>query len=212
MVKRKAILMARVSTVEQDTERQIADLTKYAESRNLTVVGTITEKVSGALKNENRKDVQELLKRARKYEFDCVVISELSRLSRSAYQLQRIIEELTDLKISVIVQTLNIETLNEKGERTPLVDLMVAIIGQIGQMERYHIIERVKSGMAQAKRNGKHCGRPKGSKMNNENLLQRYSHVVKDLKKQISTRKVAAIHSVSLGTVMKVRKAMYAST
>jgi len=127
MDRKRALLMARVSTEEQDTQRQIDDLSRFAENRGLQIVGVIKEKISGALKNEERAGVQEMLQKARSREIDCVVIAELSRLSRSAFQLQRIIEELTDLKVSVIVQTLNIETLNEKGERTPLVDLMVAV-------------------------------------------------------------------------------------
>lgn len=75
-------------------------------------------------------------------------------------------------------------------------------------MERVQIIERVRSGMAVARAKGKHCGRPKGTLINNDRLLKKYSGVAHDLRNHISIRKVAKIHAISLGTVLKVRKVM----
>lgn len=139
-------------------------------------------------------------------EIDCVLVSELSRLSRNAFQLQKLIEELTELKVSVIVQSMNVETLNDKGERTPVVDLLISIIAQLAQMERVQLIDRVKSGMACAKAKGIHCGRPKGSEEDNKRFLSKYPKIVSGIERKLSLREIAHLNSVSVNTVQKVKK------
>ncbi|HZH71378.1 MAG TPA: hypothetical protein VFD91_02695 [Mariniphaga sp.] len=84
---------------------------------------------------------------------------------------------------------------------------MIAIIAQFAQMERSTLIERIKSGMNRAKNiEGKHCGRPKGSKIEKGKFLKKYRGVAEDLQAGISTRKVTKIHGVSVNTVLKVKK------
>lgn len=48
---------------------------------------------------------------------------------------------------------------------------------------------------------GKHCGRPRGSKVKKEKFLKNYLGVAEDLQAGISIRKVAKIHGVSVNTV-----------
>lgn len=210
MKTKRAVLLVRVSTSEQDVQRQIDDLKSYASARGLIVTKIITEKISGALKNEEREGIQQMLTLARNGEIDCIVVSELSRMSRNAFQLQRTIEELTELRVSVLIQSMNVETLNHKGERTPVVDLLIAIIAQIAQMERVQLIDRVKSGMACAKAKGIHCGRPKGTEEDSKKILSKYPKVVSGLERKLSIREIAKLNNISSGTVLKVKK--YVST
>lgn len=203
----RTLLAVRVSSTDgrQSYQRQIDDLTQYAENRGLLVIGIISEKISGATKNEHREGVQELLKKAQNKEFDKLLISELSRLGRSAFEVQKIIEELSELGISIIIQNLNIETLDSKGKRNPMVDLMLAIISQFSQMELSFLKERINSGISRAKAKGIHCGRKSGSTIPIEEMKRKYSKVILDLKGGVSIRKTARIHSISVNTVQRVK-------
>jgi DNA invertase Pin-like site-specific DNA recombinase len=202
----KAIILVRVSTEDQDYQRQISDLTTFSNSRGYEIVDVIAEKISGAKKNEEREGIQELLKRARKKEFTKLVIQEVSRLSRNCFQAQRIIEELSELNISVVVQTMGIETLDVNNKRNPLIDMMFTVSAQFSSIERSWILNRIKSGQQNAKLRGVHIGRPKGTLQSPEATLKKYSSVVRDLKNGISIRKVSVINSVSTPVILKVKK------
>jgi DNA invertase Pin-like site-specific DNA recombinase len=205
MKNNRTLLAVRVSSELQDFQRQIDDLTVYAESRGLNIIGVISEKISGATKNEHRAGVQELLKRANSKEFDKLLISELSRLGRNAFEVQKIIEELSGLGISIVIQNLNMETLDTSGKRNSMVDLMLAIISQFSQMELRFLKERINSGIAKAQANGVHCGRKVGTKVPADAMKKKYSKVILDLKGGVSIRKVAKIHSISINTVQRVK-------
>lgn len=82
------------------------------------------------------------------------------------------------------------------------------ILAEFARLERETLITRIKSGLEKAKKNGVTLGRKKGSVISNDMLLKKYRGVVKDLEHNISLRKIARIHSVSLCTILKVKKAM----
>ena len=86
--------------------------------------------------------------------------------------------------------------------------LVSDVLANVAQMEREQISERVKSGLAEAKRKGKILGRPEGTTKGKEDLLKEYKGVVKQLKEGLSIRKTAAFCGVSAATVQKVKKAM----
>jgi len=202
-------IFVRVSQERQNYERQILDLEKYATDKSLRVSEIIKEKISGAVENKKRKGIQELLEKAKMGKFATVIVSEISRLGRNAFEVQNLIEILIKMNISVFIQSLGIETLDKNGNRSPLTDLMIAIIAQFAQMERSTLIDRIKSGMNRARNvEGKHCGRPKGSVVEKEQILKKYKGVAEDLRSGISVRKVAKIHGVSVNTVLKVKKEM----
>ena len=64
------------------------------------------------------------------------------------------------------------------------------------------------SGLAQARRNGKQLGLPKGTVKTNDELVAGYPLVVKVLKKKLSIRQITAIRQVSTDTVQRVKRAM----
>lgn len=203
---KKACLFVRVSTDKQNHERQISDLSRYADQRGYAVVDTITEQISGALDNDKRPGLQKLLAAANAGKFNRVLVTELSRLGRNAYQVQTLIHQLSGLGISVGIQTLGIETLDDNGRESPMGGIMVAIMAQLSQMERQNLIERINSGLARAKANGKRLGRPDGSRESADKVLQKHASLAKDIRAGISVRKVAKIHSTSTATVLKVKR------
>ena len=78
MEKIKAIIYARVSTVGQDYDRQLAELKQYADRMGYDVVKTFSEKISGAKKVEERQAMSELLAYIDTNKADKVLIYECS--------------------------------------------------------------------------------------------------------------------------------------
>ena len=82
---KKAIIYARVSSLgdRQDTQRQVDDLTRYAQANDIEVIRTYTEKVSGAKKRVDRPILNQCLIDATAQQIDIILVSELSRLGRN---------------------------------------------------------------------------------------------------------------------------------
>lgn len=133
----------RVSTVEQNEERQLETMKRYEVEK------VFTEKVSG--KNTNRPKLQELLDFAR--EGDTIIIHDFSRLARNTQDLLNIVETLTHKGIHLISSKENIDT------STPTGKLLLTVIGAISEFERTNLLERQAEGIAIAKAKGVYKGR-----------------------------------------------------
>jgi DNA invertase Pin-like site-specific DNA recombinase len=199
----KGVIFVRVSKREQDYQRQLEDLRALAKTQNLDIVAEIAEKISGAKDNQERDGVQELLRLAQKGIIQKVLVQEVSRLGRSTVEVLKVLEELTSLHVSVYVQNFGLETL-KNGKRNPIAQFMFTLLAEFARLERETLRERILSGMEEARRQGKHLGRPDGSLENKETFLKKYPSVVRNLRQGISVRKVAKICDTSINTVRKV--------
>lgn len=202
----KTVIFCRVSTLDQSYERQVNDLSKIASKHEWEVVEVITEKISGAKSNEERLGVQRLLEGARQGKFHKLLVSEVSRLGRSTLDTLKLVDELHSLGVSIFLQDLNIETLDENGEMNMQTEMMLHMLSLFAKNERRNTIERIRSGMAEAKANGIHCGRYSGTGEKPEDFLSKYPKVIDGLKRGLSVRECVKLFDVSLGTVAKVRK------
>lgn len=202
----KTVIFCRVSTLDQSYDRQVNDLKKIADKFSLDVVEVITEKISGAKSNEERLGVQQLLAGARNGKFQKVLVTEVSRLGRSTLETLKLVEELHSCGVSIYLQDLNTETLDEKGEMNMQTEMMLHMLSLFAKNERRNTIERIRSGMAEAKANGIHCGRYSGTEEKPEQFLSKYPKVIDGLKRGLSVRECTKVYEVSLGTVAKVRK------
>jgi DNA invertase Pin-like site-specific DNA recombinase len=199
----KGVIFVRVSKREQDYQRQLEDLRALAKTQNLEIVTEIAEKISGAKDNQERDGVQELLRLAQKGIIQKVLVQEVSRLGRSTVEVLKVLEELTSLHVGVYVQNFGFETL-KNGKRNPIAQFMFTLLAEFARMERETLRERILSGMEEARRQGKHLGRPDGSLENKETFLKKYPSVVRNLRQGISVRKTAKICDTSINTVRKV--------
>ncbi len=200
----KGVIFVRVSKREQDYQRQIEDLRVVAQTQSLRIVAEIAEKVSGAKYNRERDGLRELMTMARNNEINKVLVQEVSRLGRSTVEVLNVLEELTKLQISVYVQNFGIETL-KNGRRNPIAQFMFTLLAEFARLERETLRERILSGMDEARRKGKHLGRPDGSTEDKEAFLKKYPSVVRNLRFGISARKTAKICDTSINTVRKVK-------
>ena len=208
----KAIIFVRVSRKDQDYQRQLQDLRAVAATMGVTVVKEITEKISGATQNRERESIQELLSLVHQGGIDKVLVQEVSRLGRSTVEVLRVVEELTELGVSIYVQNFGIETLkqgrNGKLKRNPVAQFLFTMLAEFARLERETIRERILSGMEEARRKGKKIGRPEGSLKEADNYLRDYPCVVRNLKQGLSLRQTAKVCEVSVNTVRKVKSAM----
>ncbi len=135
----------RVSTIEQNEERQIKAL------ESLGCEKLFIDKCSG--KNTDRPKFQEMMNYIR--EGDTLYVSEFSRLARSTRDLLNIIDELEAKKVHVVSQKENFDT------ETPQGRFMLTVFAGIAEFERTLMLQRQREGIAIAKAQGKYKGRLK---------------------------------------------------
>jgi DNA invertase Pin-like site-specific DNA recombinase len=128
------------------------ELREYVESRGWSCVVYRDQGQSGA-KND-RPALTALLNDLRRRKADVVVVWALDRLARSLKHLLTIAEECRLLGVDLVSLRQNIDTTLPAGRLT------FAVLGAVAEFEREMLRERVKAGMAQARRVGKRVGRP----------------------------------------------------
>ena len=150
---RSVAIYARVSTDKQKVEMQLAELREYVQRANWKIYREFIDNgYSG--KNTARPALGEMMGEARRRKFDLVLVWKLDRLSRSLKDLITTLDELGHLGIDFISYDNKIDTSSPTGK------LVFQVIGAVAEFERNIILERVKAGLRNAKRNGKRLGRP----------------------------------------------------
>lgn len=207
----KAVIYARVSSMgdRQSTDRQIEDLTRYAEGRGLDVIKIFQEHVSGAKSNQERGVLSECLEFCRAERPDTLMVTELSRLGRSTVEVLKAVEDLTAAGVNVFILDLNLSTLDDEGKENPVAKMVLTVLALGAEMERKLILGRLNSGRELAKKRGVRMGRPKGSSLSDEAMAAKYPEVVRHLRKgKNSIREIAKLTGVSVSTVQRVKAAM----
>lgn len=154
---------ARVSTKEQNLDRQIAQLQEIVkDNRNI-----ITDKESGA--NFDRKGYNLLVGSENNTpllrEGDLLVVSSLDRFGRNYAEIKKQWEYITktikaDIKV-LDMPLLDTSITGDTLDRKFICDLVLQILSYTAEKERQFILKRQKEGIAIAKSQGKHLGRPK---------------------------------------------------
>ena len=151
----KVIGYIRVSTADQDTEKNEAAILKFANNKDFGKVEFVSEKVSGGMSWKKRKlfDVVESLTTG-----DVLIVPELSRLGRSLVNVLEVLNILKDKDVAVYSVKENFQ-LNGSDMQSKMMHTMLTLFAEI---ERDLISARTKEGLAAARANGKLLGRPKG--------------------------------------------------
>ena len=149
---KKVVLYCRVSTKDQNCERQISELKEIVSNHNYHVVDEyIDTGFSGSLKN--RPELDRMMKDAFSKKFEMVMTLELSRIGRSTKNLLEIVEKLKEKDINLFIANQQIDT------STPSGSMFFTIASAFATYERDLIRERVISGLQSAKKKGKVLGR-----------------------------------------------------
>ena len=203
-----AVIYARVSSVgdRQSTSRQVADLTNYASLNGIEVVEVYEEHISGAKRNEERAVLTECIDYAVTNGVEVVLFSELSRCGRAVWEVLDTIRTLKDNGINAYFQKEGLSLFSADGKENPYLAVMVSVLGVCAQMERENITYRLNSGRAKYIADGGRLGRKVGSVKSRERKQEEYSKVIRSLRAGKSIRDTAAICSVSISTVQRVKK------
>ncbi|MBU4642980.1 recombinase family protein [Bacillus toyonensis] len=149
---------ARVSTFDQNLDRQIHSLTEYGCEK------IIQEKFTGTIRE--RQGLIKLFDVIRKG--DIVVVESISRLGRKTLDILSIIQQFEEIGIQFVSLKENMDT------RTPTGKATLQMMCVIAELERNLIAERVKEGLEASKKRGKKLGRPKLEKEKLSMALRMY--------------------------------------
>ena len=196
-------IFARVSTNVQDYERQVNELTTLAQRNGWNVEAIFCEKVSGAKKNTERKELSRMVDYVQAHNINKVAVTELSRLGRDTLQVLEVIEQFNRLGISLYIQNYGIETLTADGEVNPMSQFLITILAEVARMERKTIRERVESGYKNYRANGGKVGRKEGYRKSEADLREQYAEEIRLLRKGISLRNISKITHTSINTIRK---------
>jgi DNA invertase Pin-like site-specific DNA recombinase len=135
---------------------------------------------------QDRPALNLLLNDLRKRKVDVILVWSLDRLARSLKQLLTISEECRSLGVDLVSLRQNIDTTLPAGRLT------FQIVGAVAEFERELLRDRVKAGMAQARRAGKRIGRPAlrhfgSAELERIRLLRREGASVRRLAKELGT-------------------------
>jgi len=200
----KVCILARVSTQIQDYDRQINELTAYAQSYQMEVVKVFANKVSGAKRNEDRPEIVDLINYVKTEKVDRVLCLEISRLGRNTLQALNVIQLLNEHKICLFVKNYGIETLDKDGKINPMAQLLLTLLLEISSMERLTIRQRMESGYSNYRANGGKVGRKDGYRKSNNEMKDEYVEEIKLLRKGYSLRNIQKITNTSVNTLRKI--------
>ena len=149
------IIYARVSTKNQNTDRQIAELSEVAEKADWKIIDTkIDHGISGSKGRDQRPALDETLKAITQRKASRVMVWSVDRLGRSLQDLIATLNEIRAAGADLYIHQQAIDTSTAAGQA------LFGMLGVFATFEREIIRERVISGLEQAKAKGKRLGRP----------------------------------------------------
>lgn len=202
-----AVIYARVSSVgdRQNTDRQISDLLDYVEYQKLELCKIYEEHISGAKKNSERPVLQQAIEFCKSNEVAILLVSELSRLGRNAFEVLATVKDLIDNGINLYMQKEQLMLLDAEGKPTMFAPIMIATLSTCAQLERENIKFRLNSGRKLYIERGGKLGRKVGSIKTTEQKREEYRDVISFLKRGYSVRNVAKLSGRGISTVQRIK-------
>lgn len=157
---KKVAIYARVSTKEtQDYNRQISELKEdiYSHGYKDGDIEIYAETISGYKRNEERPQLQKLTNKIESSpkSYDCIYISEVSRLGRDPKLTRATIEKCTTLNVPIWIKSLNMRTLLNDGSRNNNLNIILQLLLEISDIESKTTKNRIRSGLLNSAINGK---------------------------------------------------------
>lgn len=179
----KVGIYARVSTVEQTCDNQLLELRRYVEARGWTAIEYVDHGVSGA--KDRRPALDQLTADVRRHKVQAVVCWRLDRLGRNLRHLVLLLDEWQARGVPFVTLGEGIDTSTAAGR------LVAGVLGAIAEFERSRCQERIHAGLARARAQGKHLGRP------------RTAALPANVPKGLTVRQAAALWGVSKSTAAR---------
>lgn len=196
---KRAAIYLRVSTIDQHTSNQELELRQAAQRAGWEVVKVYRDHgISGAKGRDKRPAFDALHRDGAKRQFDVVMAWNVDRLGRSLQDLVGFLSELHALKVDLFLHQQGLDT------TTPAGKAMFQMLGVFAEFERSIIQERVRAGLARARREGKRLGRPPMA----PKLKERIQQALAAPGRTEGVRKIAARMGVNPSTVQAISMEM----
>ena len=198
--RRRVAIYCRVSTSDQDNDRQERDLLEYADRANFEVVEVFKETLSGIRKSKGKQSVERgrVMELAQRRGIDAVLVTEMTRWGRSTQDLMDTLGQLASWDVSLVAQTgLTFDLSTPQGK------LIANLMASLAEFEHDLLRERVRSGVAAAKARGQRFGRRPGYRPSDRQAPEviRLSEIEK-----LSQREIAKRLGLSKTTVNEILK------
>ena len=188
---KRVVIYARVSTNEQNCDRQVAELEQVVKNNNWELVDTYVDE-GYSRTTTTRPELDRMMKDAFVRKFEMVITLEFSRLGSSLKHMIEIVDKFKEKKIQLFIVNQQIDTSTATGY------MFFSIMTSIANYERELISERVKSGLENARRKGIVLGRK-------TNLTPEVEEQIIQLKSEgVGYNTLAKRLSVSVKTIRKV--------
>ena len=202
-----AVIYARVSSVgdRQNTDRQISDLLDYVEYQKLELCKIYEEHISGAKKNIERPVLQQAIEFCKSNRVSILLVSELSRLGRNAFEVLATVKDLIDNGVNLYMQKEQLTLLDAEGKPTMFAPIMIATLSTCAQLERENIKFRLNSGRKLYIERGGKLGRKVGSVKTTEQKKEEHKDIISYLKRGYSVRNTAKLTNKGVSTVQRIK-------
>lgn len=207
----KAVIYARCSSsgsqeTRQDTTRQVADLTDYCKVMKYEIVKVFEEHLT-ARHGTNRPGLTECVEYCKNNGVDIIVVSELSRINRgSVFDTMSFVKGLMDSNINLYTQKEQFTLLDPEGKPSIFSPILLSCLSLANNIELESIRFRLNSGRELAKKRGVKMGRKKGSVMTIEQKQEKYTELIRALKRGLSIRVASKVCNVSISTVQRIKR------
>lgn len=182
---------ARVSTENQKLDSQIDALTAFGVEKHNIYADTDSGKKT------DRKELEMLLNQLRTG--DMVVFYDLTRIGRNLKHLITIMDFFSEHKIEF--KDLTNPAIDTKSMETPAGKLIFVLFGALGEFFREQSNEKVRAGLASARRKGKFGGRPKGLSEKLKKIAPAVASMYKD--PNVSINDIRKAFGIAQGSVYK---------
>jgi len=194
------VYYSRVSTLEQNDERQLQDLNGFDY--------ILTDKgCSGSINLFDRPKGSQIKNLIDQKKLTHLEIHSIDRLGRNTIDVLKIWKDLTDLGIKVVCRNPNLTNFKNDGTEDEVSGMIISILSIMASFERKSILERQKEGIQLAKLKGKFRGRKIGTQESKEKFIEkpRNQKILNYLEKKYPYSEISKICECSFSTIQKVR-------
>jgi len=184
---------------------KINEIQSSAEDRHEGMLKEWGERITGTGKNSERPVLQQAIEFCKSNGVSILLVSELSRLGRNAFEVLATVKDLIDSGINLYMQKEQLTLLDAEGKTTMFAPIMIATLSTCAQLERENIKFRLNSGRKLYIERGGKLGRKVGSVKTTEQKREEHKDIISYLKKGYSVRNVAKLTNKGISTVQRIK-------
>ena len=174
--------------------------------QKLQISKVFEEHISGAKRNTERPILLQAIDYCKQNNVSILLVSELSRLGRNAFEVLATVKDLIDSGINLYLQKEQLTLLDGDGKPTLFAPIMIATLSTCAQLERENIKFRLNSGRKLYIERGGKLGRKVGSTKTIEQKKEQYKDVISYLKRGYSVRTIAKLTNKGTSTVQRIKR------